>query len=90
MADMLISLDNERERKVRELAQEMHQGKKGALTETIEEAIDKLYEEAAHRQRKKASLERLMRILEKGYPLGNKEPYKNRSELYESRFKDLY
>ncbi len=91
MADVLISLDDKREKKLRELALEMHEGRKGALTETVSDAIDKLYEEVAHRQRKKASLDQLISIMEKGYHFGKRyKPYEKRSELYASRFKDLY
>lgn len=89
MADMLISFDDENERKLRELARELYGGRKGSLTEAAVEAVSHRYAEIERAKKKKASLERLIRMMEKGFPigLGKKEPYEKRSELYESRFK---
>ncbi len=91
MADVLISLDDNAEKTLRELARELHGGKKGSLSEAVADAVSHRYAELERTKTNKASLERLIRMMEKGYHFGKSyEPYKKRSELYESRFKDVY
>ena len=88
MSDVLLSLDDETEKMLRELAMEKYGGKKGALTEAASKAISSLYSASMHRQRK-AALRRLIDVMEKGIDLGlkGKKPYESRDELYADRLK---
>lgn len=49
MGQILLSLKTETEQKLRRLAKELKGGKKGALSETVEEALDLLAKEAKRR-----------------------------------------
>ncbi len=83
MSDVLISLDDEEEKMLRELSQKIYKGKKGGLSRVVAEALNLFYStNIGH----KATLDRLVKTMERGYNLGYKK-YEKRGELYEHRFK---
>ena len=88
---MLISLDNERERMLRELARKMYGGKKGSLSNAAGDAIEMEYVSRLG-SGKKAGLKRFIALVENGWPLGigTGRAYKSREELYAGRIKDTY
>ncbi len=78
MGTITISLNNETEHKLRELAEKTFGKRKGYLGEAVTEAIEKW---AGEKQQKEIA-ERELKVLEKGYFLG-KRLYKDRGELHE-------
>ncbi|MBI2597751.1 MAG: hypothetical protein HYW50_00990 [Candidatus Diapherotrites archaeon] len=90
MGDVLISLNDEKEKRLRQLAKEIYSGKKGSLSNTVSESISLLYSARMVRH-KKGSFERLLKTMETGYHLGfgDKKIYKKREELYADRFESL-
>lgn len=89
MADVLISLSDDEEEKLRTLAKELYGGKKGSLSEVVSLALSMV--ESAKKKEKKQSLQRLIKTMEQGYHLGykGKKVYEQRDELYAERFKNL-
>ena len=73
----MISLDDETESLLRKLAQEKYEGKKGALSEIVKEALGKMKE--TDRQKE---LEEFKKMLKKGLKFEYKM-YKNRNEIYD-------
>lgn len=76
MGNVMIALDDEYEAYLRKLAQEKYGGKKGALTEVVKEALDKLKSD------KNDVKERLKRRLSEGLAFEYRM-YKKRSEIYD-------
>ena len=89
MADVLISLSDEEEEKLRALAQELYGGKRGSLSNVVSLALSMV--ESSKKQEKKQTLQRLIKTMEEGYSLAYKEKkvYEKRAELYEHRFKNF-
>lgn len=81
MGNLLISLDDRREKTLRELAKEMHGGKKGSISETVAEGIDAL----AKNKRRLRALKHQLALMEKGFVSGlkSKKVYEKRSEIYD-------
>ena len=85
MGNLYISLDEEHEKLLRKLAQEKYEGKKGSISKIISEALDDLYHEQKHKNRRKESINQLMELSNKGLNLGvkkGKKIYEDRGELY--------
>ncbi|MBU0591755.1 hypothetical protein KKF81_06895 [Candidatus Micrarchaeota archaeon] len=76
MGNVMIVLDDEHEALLRRLAQEKYHGKKGSLSDVVEEALDKLKSD------KDAIKERLKKRLTEGIDF-EYEMYKKRSEIYD-------
>jgi len=76
MGNVMIVLDDEHEALLRELAREKYGGKKGSLSNVVEEALDKLKSD------KDAIKERLKKRLTRGLDFEYKM-YKKRSEIYD-------
>ncbi len=81
VGNVLISLDDEDEALLRRLARERRQGKKGALSGVVSEAVRGL----AERDRRVKSARRLVEKMRCGFDLGlgGKRVYKSRSEIYD-------
>ncbi len=80
MGNVYISLDKEYEELLRRLAKERHGTKKGAISETVEDALDQLKE----REEKESLRKKFFDTIEKGINLGFKgKLYTRRSELYD-------
>ena len=77
MGNMMIALDEEYEELLRRLAQEKYGGKKGSLTEVVQDALDKMKEDD-----RKKSIEELTKRLKTGLSFKYKM-YKNRNEIYD-------
>jgi hypothetical protein len=76
MGNVLISLNEEDELLLRRLAREKHEGKKGALSEVVSEALKNL------KENKNVSKEAFFVLLDKGIK-SNYKMYKKRSEIYD-------
>ncbi len=80
MGNVLIALDDETEKALRCLAKHRHGDKKGALSQTATEAVQKLVKEDEW----KKARDELLASMEKGYNFGIKgKVYKNRDEIYD-------
>ena len=77
MGNMMIALDEEYEELLRRLAQEKYGGKKGSLTEVVQDALDKMKEDDREK-----SIEELTKRLKIGLSFKYKM-YKNRNEIYD-------
>jgi len=77
MGNVMISLDDEDEELLRKLAQEKYSGKKGSLSEIVQEALHKL----KGRDREKETDE-FIEMLRKGLKFKYKM-YKSRNEIYD-------
>lgn len=90
MADVLLSLNDETEKMLREIAKEKYGGKKGSLSEAATEAISNFYSVSSE-VRKLECKKQFFALLDKGVHLGlkGKKAYENRSEIYGSRFKNF-
>ena len=77
MGNMMIGLDEEYEELLRRLAQEKYGGKKGSLTEVVQDALDKMKEDDREK-----SIEELTKRLKTGLSFKYKM-YKNRNEIYD-------
>ncbi len=77
MGNVLISMDDDYEALLRQLAQKKYGGKKGALRKVVQEALEKLNSESDEAAR----LE-FMNFLRKGLSFKYKM-YKNRNEIYD-------
>ena len=73
----MIALDEEYEELLRRLAQEKYGGKKGSLTEVVQDALDKMKEDDREK-----SIEELTKRLKTGLSFKYKM-YKNRNEIYD-------
>ena len=73
----MISLDEEYEALLRRLAQEKYGGKKGSLSEIVQEALDKMKEEDREKE-----IEEFGKMLRKGLRFKYKM-YEKRSEIYD-------
>ena len=91
MGDVLISLNDEKEKKLRRLAKKLYSGKKGSLSNTVSDSISLLYSTNFMR-RKKATFQRLVKTMEQGYRIGfaGKKAYEKREELYADRTNDAH
>ena len=78
MGNVLVSLDDEHERLLRQLAQEKYGSKKGSVSTVVEQALDKFKTE----DREKAVKERLKKRLKQGIDFQYKM-YQKRSEIYD-------
>ena len=78
---MMISLNDEKEKKLRGLAKELHGGRKGAISEVVSEALEAF---SAEKKRMEA-VNRQIALMEKGFDLGirNGKAYEKRSDLYD-------
>lgn len=90
----MIALDDDEEMLLRQLAQEIYQGKKGSLSDVVATAIEEFAEKRKKEQGKKAAAERILKRIEKGRDLGlgldkKKKVYESREELYEDRVKKI-
>ena len=78
MGNVLISLDNEHEKLLRNLAQDKYQGKKGSISLIVSEALDNMKKDDDM-----VEFERhIERLKKKGIARGYKM-YKKRSEIYD-------
>jgi len=78
MGNITISLEKKDEERLRKLARERYESKKGSLSKIVSEGIAKI-ERESKKERSKASL---LRKLENGFDMG-KILYRKRSELHE-------
>jgi len=78
MGNITIALENEDELKLRRLAKQKFDGKKGSLAKVVSEGINKLNEE----EKRTLAREKLLEMMKKGYRMG-KMTIKHRSELYD-------
>ena len=86
MGNIMISLDDEQEKKARELAQQIYGGKKGSLSQVFNQAI-KAYVKALEMTKQKTDArKRIIERLEKGLDIGYTR-YTKRSETYDHRTK---
>ncbi|MBI5635811.1 hypothetical protein HY993_02500 [Candidatus Micrarchaeota archaeon] len=90
MTDVFLSLDEERERKLRELSRLRYGGKKGSLSHAAADAIELLYS-AQKQPHEKKSLERLVQTMEKGFKIGlaSNKAYESRADIYAGRFSGI-
>jgi hypothetical protein len=80
MGNIYLSLDDDHEAMLRQIAQEKYGSKKGSLSEAVMDAIDKLAKE----NKKLRAKGKLIESMEKGYKLGFKgKAYSSRDELYD-------
>lgn len=80
MGNVYLSLDDDHEAKLRQIAAEKYGSKKGSLSETVMAAIDELAKE----NKKLAAKAKLLESMEKGFNLGFKgKAYASRDELYD-------
>lgn len=80
MGNVYISLGEGYEELLRRLAKERHGTKKGAISETVQDALDQLKEN----EEKETLRKKFFDTLEKGINLGfNGKLYSKRSELYD-------
>jgi hypothetical protein len=80
MGNIYLSLDDDHETLLRQLAAEKYGSKKGSLSEVVMAAIDELAKENEKLRAKTRIIERM----EKGYNLGFKgKAYTTRDELYD-------
>ncbi len=80
MGNVLVSLDDEHEAVLRRLAQEKYGSKKGAVSNVVQDALDKTKDISEKEQAKK----RLNQLMETGINLGFKgKIYESRDELYD-------
>lgn len=77
MANVMVALDDEHEALLRRLAQEKYGGKKGSLTEIVQEALDKMRAEE-----KQKEITEFIELLRKGMK-GKYKMYKTRDEIYD-------
>lgn len=80
MANMLISVDEKTEKKIRRLAHTRFGGKKGSISRVVAEAVGK-FGDNDDEERKKG-LQEFMKKLERGSNFSYKM-YKNRNEIYD-------
>lgn len=78
MGNVTISLEDKKERLLRELAREKYGNKKGSLSKVTGEALKALADSSA----KNRAMQRQLKWLERGFDLG-KILVKNRDEIYE-------
>lgn len=81
VGNVLVVLDDEKERLLRELAREKYNGKKGAISATVAEGIEAL----AKKDKRFKAIENQLALMEKGFDFGlkNKKAYTKRSEIYD-------
>lgn len=81
MGNVLISLSEGDEKLLRQLAEDKHQGKKGAISAVVAEAVQKLAQEDKYWQ----AVEHQRKVMARGYNLGlgTRKAYENRDELYD-------
>ncbi|HLC71171.1 MAG TPA: ribbon-helix-helix domain-containing protein [Candidatus Nanoarchaeia archaeon] len=87
MGNIMISVDDEKEKEIRKYAQEVYGGKKGSLSEFISQAVTNYILSIKKEYERKAAHKRLIERMKKGLDIGY-TGYKTRSELYEHRLKD--
>ena len=80
MGNLTIGLDDKDEARLRRLAKERFEGKKGSISKTISIALDKLEEES----KKDRAIKELIEMMDKGFDMG-KNLIKHRSELYDRK-----
>ena len=89
MGNLMISVDDEKEKEIRKYAQEVCGGKKGSLSEFIWQAIAQFIEEKKQGHERKAAIERMLHRMRNAKKLGilNKEgkAYSSRDEIYADR-----
>ena len=78
MGHITISLKKEDEMKLRRLAHERYNSRKGGMSQVIADALDSLGKESIRERAVKSAIERM----EKGFHMG-KWLFKHRSELYD-------
>jgi protein-tyrosine phosphatase len=79
MGNVLISLDDEHEKLLRNLSQKEHQGKKGSISLVVTDALDQYAKEKERLEK----VHKLMSRLRKGGLAGDYKMYKKRSEIYD-------
>jgi hypothetical protein len=80
MGNIFLSLDDDHETLLRQLAAEKYGSKKGSLSDIVMAAIDELAKE----NQKLLAKTRIIERMEKGYKLGFKgKVYDSRDELYD-------
>ncbi|MBI4053072.1 MAG: hypothetical protein HY394_03480 [Candidatus Diapherotrites archaeon] len=77
MANITVSLDESAEKKLRELADEKYDGRKGSMAKVIAEAVEMLSAE----NDAKSAAQRQAQWMKKGFKLG-KINFSHRAELY--------
>ncbi len=80
MGNVLLSLGAEDEALLRRLAREKFEGKKGALSEVVSEAVHELARKDARMKSAKSLIEKARRGFDLG--LGKRKVYESRDELY--------
>jgi len=77
----MVSLDDEKEGLLREIAKEKHGGRKGAISATVAEGIDAL----AKKNKRLRAVKHQLALMEKGFDFGLKgrKAYVKRSEIYD-------
>lgn len=88
MGNIMISVDDEKEKEIRKYAQEIYGGKKGSLSEFVWAAIADYISHVKKDHERKAAVKRMLARMEKGISIGFKG-YKSRDEIYESRLKKI-
>lgn len=79
MGTVLVSLDEEHEAFLRRIAQEKG-GKKGVISEVVQEALNELKQ----KDKKERARKQFLQTIEKGINLGFKgKVYENRDEIYD-------
>ena len=80
MGNVYVSLDEEHEVLLRRLAQEKYGGKKGSISDVIQEALNELKE----KERKSRARKQFLETIDKGINLGFKgNAYESRDEIYD-------
>lgn len=77
MGNVMVSLDQNYEGLLRNMAQEKYNGKKGALSKVVEEALDSLKESVSQKDK-----DEFIAFLRKGFKFKYKM-YKSRDEIYD-------
>lgn len=81
MGTVMISLEENMEKLLRNLAQEMYGGKKGAISAVVEHAL----EEIAVKNKRLRAARHQIALMKTGFNLGlkDKKIYSKRSEIYD-------
>ncbi len=89
MGNIMISVDDEKEKEIRKYAQEIYGGKKGSLSEFVWAAIADYISRTKKEYERKAAVKRMLARMENAKKLGilNKEGkvYSSRDEIYAER-----
>ena len=89
MGNIMISVDDEKEKEIRKYAQELNGGKKGSLSDFVWLAINQYILTLNKEHEREIARQRMLNRMRKGLDIGYLE-YTKRSDLYGHRIKDAF